>query len=331
MNKNAIFLIFIIFNLIFSIKTYAEATVDLKFISFINHFKTIAIAEGINQTTLKSAFDGITTPYPNIMASVKNQPEFTQDAQSYLNKRITQGRIDKGKIQKIIYKKYLDQIENKYGVDKNIILAIWANETNYGEALKNPKVMKDAIRALASLAYYKSRYNNYAKNQLIASLKILQKGYIDRANLKSSWAGAMGQTQFIPTSYLTYAQDLNGDGKSDIINDIPDALATTANLLTKNGWIPHQKWIYELNNIEVKKITNLINSSAYMSHWNSLNLHLKNGDHLPNTKITAKLVQLTGKEPRYLLLTHNFKVIKAYNNSDLYALSVGLLANRLED
>lgn len=331
MNKTQLFLIFILFNCIYSMQANALDKPDNKFVTFISNFKNTAMQAGISEETYKKAFDNVTSPYPNIITSVKHQPEFTQDAQTYLKNRVTQDRIDSGKKQKLNLENYLSLIENKYGVDSNIVLAIWANETNYGEALKNPKVMKDAIRALASLAYYKSRYTSYAKTQLIASLKIIQKGYINREDLKSSWAGAMGQTQFIPTSYLTYAQDLNGDGKSDIINNIPDALATTANLLSKNGWIAYQPWIIEINNHDAMKLKHLVNNTYSLAHWKALNLHLKNGKNLPNNNIQAKLVQVSGSEPQYLLLTHNFKVIKAYNNSDLYALSVGLLANALKN
>lgn len=330
MRKTTRILFYLVFNYLLCTNLHAINSPDIKFIKFINHFKITASQQGIDQNTLNLAFDGITQPYPNIIKSVKNQPEFNQDAQNYLNNRVTQDRINEGKKQKINLQNYLDIIEKKYGVDRNIVLAIWANETNYGEALKNPKVMKDAIKALSSLAYYKSRYNKYAKQQLIALLKILQKRYMDRDSLKSSWAGAMGQTQFIPTSYLTYAQDLDGNGKYDI-NNIPDALAATANLLGQNGWHRNQAWIYELDTSDALRLKHLTNVTYNINHWRALRLHLKDGTELPMSNQQAKLIKLSGVAPRYLLVMHNFKVIKAYNNSDLYALSVGLLANALKN
>lgn len=328
MHKTTSLLFFFIFNYLFCAN--AINAQDIQFIKFINYFKVLASHQGISENTLNVAFDGITQPYPNIIKSVKNQPEFNQDAQSYLNDRVTVARIDEGKKQKVDLQNYLNIIEKKYGVDRNIVLAIWANETNYGKALKNPKVMKDAVKALTSLAYYKSRYNKYAKKQLIALLKILQKDYMNRADLKSSWAGAMGQTQFIPTSYLIYAQDIDSNGEYNI-NKIPDALATTANLLAQNGWQRNRAWIYELNSSEALKLKHLSDVTYTLNHWRALGLRLKNGKELPASNQRAKLIKLSGAMPCYLLVLHNFKVIKAYNNSDLYALSVGLLANALKN
>ena len=131
------------------------------------------------------------------------------------------------------YKATLDRIEARFGVDRYILLAIWSMESNYGEILKNDKVMRNVVRSLATLAYADKKRAKFARTQLIAALKILQSGDIDESHLTGSWAGAMGHTQFIPTSYQAYAVDIDGNGRRDIWNSIPDALATAANLLAQ--------------------------------------------------------------------------------------------------
>lgn len=319
----------ILFLLLFSIlSSQAQNNSDINFIKFINKFKITALNNGIKKPTLDLAFKGITSPYPNTLTFVKNQPEFNLDMQTYLKQRVTSDRIAIGKQKKIEFTTYLKLIEKKFGVDQNIVLAIWANETNYGSALQNPKTMKDAIKALTSLAYYKSHYNKYAQKQLLALLKILQKHYLNRDELKSSWAGAIGQTQFIPTSYLLYAQDLDHDGKYDI-NTVPDALATTANLLAQNGWLRNQDWLYEIDPKNVVQPN--IGATYPLNQWKALNLHKKDGSPLPFGTQKAKLIKIDGTNPAYILTMHNFEVIKSYNNSLFYALSVGLLANALKN
>ena len=145
------------------------------------------------------------------------------------------------------WKPWLDRIEQRYGVDRYILLAIWSMESNYGEILKNDKVMRNVVRSLSTLAYADKRRAKFARTQLIAALKILQSGDIDESHLTGSWAGAMGHTQFIPTSYQAYAVDVDGNGRRDIWNSVPDALATAANLLRKNGWQAGKTWGYEVS------------------------------------------------------------------------------------
>lgn len=302
---------------------------DPNFINFIEKFRRVAIDNKISIATYNKAFDGVTAPYVDMLRYIRTQPEFHQTPEQYLKPRITEARIAQGQIEKQRLSKTLKLIENKFGVDKTILLAIWANETDYGAVLNNKKIMKDAVRALATLAYYKSHYNHYAKTQLIALLKILQHGDIPRSNLQASWAGAMGHTQFIPTSYLLYAIDMNKDGKSDIVNSVPDALATTANLLAKHGWKAHTPWIYEVTAKNIGQLSALKNQKRTLDDWAKTGITLINNQQLPKSRELATL-EIIGTVPtRCFLELHNFKVIKAYNNSNLYALAVALLANKL--
>jgi membrane-bound lytic murein transglycosylase B len=153
----------------------------------------------------------------------------------YFDNRVHENSVAVGRQMAKKWKPWLDKIEARFGVDRNILLAIWSMESNYGEILKNDDVMRNVVRSLATLAYADKKRAKFARTQLIAALKILQSGDIDESHLTGSWAGAMGHTQFIPTSYQAYAVDIDGNGKRDIWNSVPDALATAANLCARTA------------------------------------------------------------------------------------------------
>ena len=224
------------------------------------------------------------------------------------------------------YKATLDRIESRFGVDRHILLAIWSMESNYGEILKNDKVMRNVVRSLATLAYADKRRAKFARTQLIAALKILQSGDIDESHLTGSWAGAMGHTQFIPTSYQAYAVDFDGNGRRDIWNSVPDALATAANLLRKNGWQSGKTWGYE---VELPAGRKFPSGSLTLSKWQNLGVTRANGKGFRNGGDKAELKVPDGRGGPAFLATRNFFVLKAYNNADKYALAVGLLADEI--
>jgi membrane-bound lytic murein transglycosylase B len=212
-------------------------------------------------------------------------------------------------------------------VDRNIILAIWSMESNYGAVLAKDEKLHYVPRALATLAYADPKRANYARKQLIAALKILQSGDVPRDELNGSWAGAMGHTQFIPTSYLLYAVDADGNGHADIWNSIPDALATTANLLAKNGWSAGRTWGYEVTvppggSAQAGKTHTL-------AQWAALGFARPNGKAFRLTSDRAQLKMLGGPGGPGFLMSGNFFTIKRYNASDSYALAVGLLADQI--
>ena len=223
------------------------------------------------------------------------------------------------------WKPWLDRIEARFGVDRYILLAIWSMESNYGEILKRDDIMRNVVRSLATLAYADPKRAKFARTQLIAALKILQTGDIDESHLSGSWAGAMGQTQFIPTSYQHYAVDMDGNGKRDIWNSIPDALATAANLLKKNGWQAGKTWGYEVTLPAGK----LPGGSKTLAQWQALGVVRANGKPFKNGADKATLKVPDGRGGPAFLMIRNFSVIKAYNNADKYALAVGLLADEI--
>jgi membrane-bound lytic murein transglycosylase B len=221
----------------------------------------------------------------------------------------------------------LKTVERQFGVDRNILLAIWSMESNYGEILAKDDRLHYVPRALATLGYADPKRGKYARAQLIAALKILQNGDISPNNMTGSWAGAMGHTQFIPTSYLLYAVDEDGNGRRDIWNSVPDALATSANLLKKNGWQAGKTWGYEV--VVPKGGGAQAGKTHTLAEWAALGFVRPNGKsfRLPSDRAQLKLP--AGSDGPGFLMAANFFTIKRYNAADSYAIAVGLLADEI--
>ncbi|WP_173932436.1 lytic murein transglycosylase [Chelativorans sp. Marseille-P2723] len=299
---------------------------DAGFQRWIAEFRNVAIQNGISGATYDRAFRGITAPDPEVLEKARYQPEFRNEAWEYFDNRVNEHTITRGRQLAQEWKPWLDRIERQFGVSRYILLAIWSIESNYGEALKNASVMRSLPRSLATLAYGDQRRAKFARTQLLAALKILERGDIDVSHLSSSWAGAMGHTQFIPTSYQAYAVDMDGDGRRDIWNSVPDALATAANLLRKNGWRTGETWGYEVVLPGGRKFPA---GSMPLSRWASIGVVRANGQTFPRPSDDAELKVPDGRAGPAFLMTKNFFVIKRYNNSDKYALAVGLLADQI--
>ena len=195
----------------------------------------------ISRGTFDAAFAGVTDPDPAVLKLAANQPEFTSTTSEYLAKAVTPARIATGREVLAAKAGLLSAIESRYGVDRHILLAIWGIESNFGK----DKGAMHVMRSLATLSY-RGRRRDYARPQIVAALKILQSGVVSASNFTGSWAGAMGHTQFIPTSYLAYAVDWTGDKKRDIWNSEADALASTANYLDKSKWSSAVPWGWEV-------------------------------------------------------------------------------------
>lgn len=302
------------------------ALADAGFQRWVSGFRATAAENGISGSTYDRAFAGVTAIDPEVLEKARYQPEFTAPVWDYFDNRVHDNSVQVGRAMARKHKATLDWIEAKFGVDRYIVLAIWSMESNYGEILKNDKVMRNVIRSLSTLAYADKRRAKFARTQLIAALKILQRGDIDESHLTGSWAGAMGHTQFIPTSYQAYAVDADGNGRRDIWNSVPDALATAANLLAKNGWQPGKTWGYEVSLPAGRKFPN---GSMSLSKWQSLGVVRANGKPFRRGSDNAELKVPDGRSGPAFLMTKNFFVIKRYNNADKYALAVGLLADEI--
>ncbi|WP_455482203.1 lytic murein transglycosylase [Bartonella sp. B35(2025)] len=291
---------------------------------WIKEFKKIALANNISSSTFDMAFKTINTIDPEVLKRAAYQPEFVDPSWSYFDNRVHDIAVFEGQLQAQKWKNWLIQIEKQFGVDRNILLAIWSIESNYGKILENKSVMHDIICSLATLAYADQKRAKYARTQLIAAMKILQSGEIERSQLTGSWAGALGHTQFIPSSYLAYAIDMDGDGRRNIWTSVPDALATAANLLHMNGWQSNLPWGVE---VKLPKGKNLPNDWLSFEQWEKLNVKNANGHPFPSPSELAILKYPDGPEGPIFLVTKNFFVLKRYNNADRYAFAVALLAN----
>ncbi|MCZ8544382.1 lytic murein transglycosylase [Mesorhizobium qingshengii] len=301
------------------------AFADAGFRQWVAGFRATAVQSGVSGALYDQAFGDIKDVDPVVLEKARTQPEFTAPAWDYFDNRVHDQSVAVGQQMAKKWRPWLDRIESRFGVDRNILLAIWSMESNYGEILKRDDIMRNVVRSLATLAYADPKRSKYARTQLIAALKILQTGDIDESHLSGSWAGAMGQTQFIPTSYQHYAVDMDGNGKRDIWNSIPDALATAANLLKKNGWQAGKTWGYEVTLPAGK----LPAGSKTLAQWQALGVVRANGKPFKNGTDKATLKVPDGRGGPAFLMIRNFSVIKAYNNADKYALAVGLLADEI--
>jgi lytic murein transglycosylase len=257
------------------------------------------------------------------------QPEFVQTPAEYLRESSFDNLAKKGRKLLTEHRETLARIERRFGVPPGIVLAIWGRETGYGAA----KMPYDAIRALATQAYV-GRRKDFFLNEFLYALKILQEGHVTREDLRSSWAGAMGHAQVLPSGFYNYAIDLDGDGKRDIWNSIPDALATLANHLVVDGWQPGKRWAYEVR--VPKSVDCTIAEPSVMlplGEWVKRGYVLAAGRKLAPEEANdpASLVMPAGLYGPAFLAPKNYFVLKDYNFSDLYVLFVGHLSDRIAD
>ncbi|MEE9375511.1 MAG: lytic murein transglycosylase [Rhizobiaceae bacterium] len=302
---------------------------DAGFRNWVNGFSKVARRKGISRVTYNRAFKGIRSADREVLTLARYQPEFRQKLWMYFDTRVSEEAIARGKKEKGRWGRWLNIIERKYGVSSNILLAIWSMESGYGEAMKKQKSLRSVVRSLATLAYASRRKSlrRFARTQLIAALKILQSGRINTSHLRGSWAGAMGHTQFIPTSYRLYGQDIDGDGRKDIWSSVPDALATAANLLKRNGWRSGQTWGYEVT--VPARVKRYSGKTRTIGSWAKLGVRRVAGRKFPSGKTRATLKFPAGKKGPAFLMLKNYFVLKRYNNSDKYALAVGHLGDQI--
>ena len=299
---------------------------DAGFQNWIRDFRATAVRNGVPRSIYDRAFANVRTPDPEVLRKARFQPEFKDEAWQYIDSRVNERTIGTGREMLRKHKRLLDRIERDMGVSRNILLAIWSMESSYGEALKQESRLHYVPRALATLAYADRRRAKFARGQLIEVLKIVARGDVSLQGLTGSWAGAMGHTQFIPTSYTAWATDGDGDGRKDIWNSVPDALYTAANLLRDNGWRSGQTWGYEVILPQGRKFPG---GKMSLAEWERIGVRRANGKAFPRPSQRAELKVLQGRQGPAFLMADNFFVLKRYNNADKYALGVGLLADQI--
>ncbi|MEX0752098.1 MAG: lytic murein transglycosylase [Xanthobacteraceae bacterium] len=287
---------------------------------FLEQLWADAKAQGITRATFDRAFAGV-TPDPRVIAATKRQPEYIKPAGAYVNSIASAGRTATGIRKEKEWRKTFEAIEEKIGVERWLILAIWGMESAYGSY----KSRWDVIRSLATLGHVQYRHP-YFRNELLTVLNILQEGHVARKDLMGSWAGAMGQTQFMPSNFVEYAIDFDEDGKRDIWNNTTDVLGSTANYFRKAGWTPKMTWGFE---VVVPKNFDYRQSRGAFDDWSKRGIRRADGKPFPPAG-EGILFFPTGAPGPAFLVTENFNVIKRYNNSDVYALAVGHLADLMQ-
>jgi lytic murein transglycosylase len=300
------------------------ASGDMVFDSWAAGFYGRAIAAGISPALLQREFAGL-TPDPRVSSLDTRQPEFSKPLSDYIRGVVTDGRVSIGQGRSAQIGQF-PAIEQQYGVPREVLLGVWGMESGYG-AIQGDF---DVIRAMATLAA-QGRRRGFAEDQLIAALKMIGSGEVTRTQLRGSWAGAMGQTQFIPSTFLSAAVDADGDGKRDIWRSAPDALASAANLLRQGGWQPGQDWAREVTAPPGFDYSLTEGPKKTPTEWEALGVRRADGLAWPaaDAATPAQLAAPTGSQGPLFLLFPNHFAIRKYNNSLAYALAVGLLADRM--
>ncbi|MEN8199601.1 MAG: lytic murein transglycosylase [Thermodesulfobacteriota bacterium] len=314
--------------LMICVQAVSAAPVDHQsFTEFLDSFYQEAAKEGIERGTYDRVFAKVSEPDAEVLKKAAYQPEFTTKIWDYLDARVNPLAVLDGRIMAGVYGKTLEEVEDRFGVEKEVVLAIWSMETSYGAALLRHSRLHYVPQALATLAYADKRRQKFARSQLIAALQIVQAGDVPLDKLTGSWAGAMGHTQFIPTSFLAYGVDMDGDGRRDIWNSVPDALATAANLLHENKWRTGKPWGYEV------KVppggAGRTGETRSLGQWQELGFVRPSGEKFAEPGEKAELKMIGGDSGPGFLMLRNFFILKRYNNSDFYALAVGLLSDSL--
>jgi lytic murein transglycosylase len=279
-----------------------------------------AQAKGISRATFDTAMKGF-TPDQRVIAATRRQPEYGKPVGDYVNAIVSKRRIADAQLKAREWAKTFDAVEKNFQVERSMLLALWGMESDFG----SEKDRWDVFRSLATLAYVKYR-DPYFRNELFVAMRIMQDNRIAREKMVSSWAGAMGQTQFMPSNFVDYAIDFSGDGRADIWGNVPDVLASTANYLRKWKWNPALPWGFE---VVVPDGFDYMRSRASFAEWRALGVRRADGKAFP-TSGQGILFFPSGAGGPGFIVTQNFDVLKEYNNSDAYAVAVGHLADRIQ-
>jgi lytic murein transglycosylase len=308
-----------VFALLFIFFAGAANAQPQSFAHFVAKLWPDAHAKGITRSTFERAMHGV-TPDKRVIAAIHRQPEYGKPFGAYVDALASHARVVRGRQKARRWAKSFGAIEKKYHVERWVLLAIWGMETDYGAA----KDRWDVFRSLATLSYIGYR-NPYFRNELIVAMGIMQRDRIPRARMVSSWAGAMGQTQFMPSNYVDYAIDASGDGRADIWSNVTDVLGSTANYLHKGHWRYGLPWGFE---VHVPKGFDYRVSRDSFAGWLKRGVRPIDGKTFPREGRGILFFPAGAKGPAFIATT-NYAVLKEYNNSDAYAVAVGHLADLL--
>lgn len=292
--------------------------------------QNLAEERGVPAATAREALKDV-APDPAVLPATRTQTEFVRPIWDYIDASVTPEKIATGQAKLAEWAEVLGRIEAAYGVDRHVLVAFWGVESGYGSVLDDPRIVRPVIPALATLACQDEGRPAFWRDELLGALTILGQGDADRERMTGSWAGAMGQTQFMPSAYLKHAVDFDGDGKRDIWRSVPDALASTANFLKSDGWRPGEGWGQEVvlpDGFDYRLADET--TERTFSEWAALGLKPAGGKGFPaGAERRATLVVPAGARGPAFLLEPNFKMILRYNTALAYALTVAHLSDRL--
>ncbi len=303
---------------------------------WLSEFRAEAAGAGISPATLDAALTGL-NPVEEVLNRDRKQPEFKLTFESYRDRLLKPQNIERGRAMMAAHAGLLGRVSDRYGVQPRFIVAIWGIETRYGAIKGNTQV----VPALATLAFDRRR-SSFFRAQLLDALRMVDKGYIELADMKGSWAGAMGHPQFIPSSYLAFAQDFDGDGRRDIWNNLGDVFASIANYLRRHGWSDARTWgrgvrvprtmrqAYDSMRFGGAKGCRALRQATgprRLDAWQAAGLRRLSGAALPAVTMDARLLMPDGADGAAFLVYRNYESLLRYNCSNLYALTVGLLSD----
>ena len=296
------------------------------FVAWLKDFRGEALGAGISAETLAIALDGLREPVAEVIQRDRRQPEVNWSLTDYVAAVVSEERIETGRRMMKRYPTWLGRVEKRYGVPRRFLMALWGIESRYGEHTGNFPV----IASLATLAH-EGRRGAFFRGELFDALRIIDEGHIPFSEMNGSWAGAMGQCQFMPSSFRRFAVDADGDGRTDIWSSVPDVFASAANYLIRAGWKKGETWGRPVTlpprfDLSLAGLENRLP----LSQWRSLGVKKGDGRTLPRSGIAASLLLPDGPGGPAFLVYHNFRVLLAWNRSNAFAVAVGTLADRLD-
>ncbi len=294
-----------------------------QFQEFLDQLHVEALEQGISEQTVALALKDIQAPKPKTLHHYSNQPEVKLTLERYLRNQIDQYRIRDGRQKLETYPTWLSRIERKYGVPRTVLVALWGIESHYGKNTGDLPL----VQSLVTLAY-EGRRTRFFKKELFAALQLVDDGVVPFAKLRGSWAGAMGQFQFMPSSVRNLAVDEDHSGSIDLWRSFPDALGSAAHFLDRAGWVRGQRWGRRVTvpaGFDSSKAG--LSFRQPLSYWRKFGIKTLGGADLPRSAMEASLIMPDGPQGRAYLVYQNFRVLMRWNRSQLFAITVGELAN----
>ncbi len=294
------------------------------FVEWLEEFRAEAVAGGISQATLDVALTGV-EPVERVIERDRNQPESRLDFWTYIDRVVSDARIEEGRRRLSEHRELLEDVSGRYGVPARVLVAAWGIESNFGQIQGNDPV----ISSLVTLAY-DPRRATFFRGELLNALRIIDQGHISAADMKGSWAGAMGQLQFMPSTFIDYARDGDGDGRKDIWGSAADAIESAANYMAA-AWRPGYIWGRQVqlpSGFDLGTIG--LDAQKALAEWNGLGVRRIDGAELPTVDVRGAIVLPNDASEPAFLVYQNYRAILRWNRSHLFAIALGHLADRID-